>query len=80
MLRTGRRVCLVEPTSNRIAVGDRTADPQEHALVATASGAEHDACAAAARAYLALPAMGRAWSERIPPERLEALRALGYVH
>jgi hypothetical protein len=80
MLRNERSVCLVEPTSARIAVGDRVADPSENALVAAQSGAEHDACADAARAYFGLPRMAREWIDRLPPERLEALRALGYVH
>jgi arylsulfatase A-like enzyme len=79
-LRSDRRVCVVEPTARRILLGDRMADPSENALTATNDGAEHDACAEAARAYLALPAMSRAWTDRLPPERLEALRALGYVH
>ena len=79
-LRNDRSVCLVEPTSERIAVGDRVADPSENALVPAKSGPEHDACAEAARTYLGLPTMTRAWIDRLPPERLEALRALGYVH
>jgi hypothetical protein len=77
MLRNDRRACLVEPTKERVEVGDR---PSENAWVAATSGTDHDACVTAARAYLGLPTMTRAWIDRLPPERLEALRALGYVH
>jgi phosphoglycerol transferase MdoB-like AlkP superfamily enzyme len=80
MLRNDRTACLVEPTSERVAVGERVADPAENAFVPAKSGPVHDACAEAARAYLGLPTMTRAWIDRLPPERLEALRALGYVH
>jgi arylsulfatase A-like enzyme len=76
MLRNDRLSCLVEPTRERIEIGDRA----ESSWTPAVSGADHDACAAAARTYLALPTMTRAWIDRLPPERVEALRALGYVH
>ena len=78
MLRNDRLACLVEPTRERIEIGDRAA--QESSWTPAQSGADHDACAAAAKAYLALPTMTRAWVDRLPPERVEALRALGYLH
>jgi arylsulfatase A-like enzyme len=80
MLRNDRTACLVEPTGKKVSIGNRAADPSENAMVVSPGGAEHDACAAAARAYLGLRTMTRAWVDRLPPERLEALRALGYVH
>jgi arylsulfatase A-like enzyme len=76
MLRNDRLSCFVEPTRARIEIADRT----ESSWTPVQSGADHDACSAAAKGYLALPTMTRAWVERLPPERVEALRALGYVH
>jgi arylsulfatase A-like enzyme len=78
VLRNDRLACLVEPTRERIEISDRAA--QESSWTPTQGGADHDACAAGARTYLALPTMTRAWIDRLPPERIEALRALGYVH
>jgi arylsulfatase A-like enzyme len=78
MLRNDRSACLVEPTGERIEIGDRAA--QESSWTPAQPGAEREACAAAAKAYLGLPTMTRAWIDRLPPERVEALRALGYVH
>ena len=76
MLRNDRLACLVEPTAERIQIADRA----ESSWTVVQSGADHDACAAAAKTYLALPTMTRAWVDRLSPERVEALRALGYVH